>query len=170
VTDVEVVTPGENAVYRRGLGMRSVVRGTLLRFLPGSLLSSTAVFVYLNGFAPPSLAETATLAVGFGLGLSAGFGVALGALRKRLYPDADVDGYRSLIAGLLAPLAVLMVTGFVGGIGLSSLPWVLGIGGVASAATFFFPWLTPTPRSMLDPRYVSPATEDEHLGAGSSVP
>lgn len=162
--ELERVVEADVATYRRGLRWPTIVRGALTRFLPGSIASSLGLFAFLNAGTPAAWIETAGVAFAAAAALTVGFGAALTMLKQRLYPDADVGGRRSLLAGLLAPLAIFMVMGVVGGVDLASLPWVFGAGGLAAALAIFFPWLTPTPESMLAERYL-PSSQDEDEGA-----
>lgn len=108
--DLELTAAEERALEAtpdRGVSLRETVGGTLTRFLPGSLIVILPFMLepFLNPGAWGPLtwagATTGSLTIGFALGLE--------APRRWLYPDAAVDGRRSLIAGVLAPLALGIV-------------------------------------------------------------
>ena len=92
--------------------------------------------------------------------MTLGFGVGLTGLRRWLYPDAKVEGRRSLIAGLLSPFVVFMAAGFSGGLTIVPFVAVLVLVGVIMALAMFFAWLSPTPDEMLGPEYGVDASED----------
>ena len=130
---------------KRGLTMKETLGATLTRFLPTSLLSVGAVValfepgIHLSEFLIPVLVFTGLITLGFGVGLE--------GLRRWLYPEADVSGRRSVLAGLLSPLAwlaaFLIVEPLGAIVGLAEFFFV-GLVGVVLALGMFFPWLTPT--------------------------
>jgi hypothetical protein len=139
------------APYERGISLREVAKGTLGRFLPGSVIGMGLLSVIIPpvGLDGPLLLEllllheVGPLVIGFGLGLV--------GLHRWLYPDSEVTGRKSFIAGLLTPIAML-------GAGvLISLPvqpaLVSFLVGIAMAVGMFFPWLSPTPEEKRSDRY-----------------
>ena len=160
-SEVEVVP------YERGLSIREVLRGTLSRFLPASVLSMGAVGA-AAGMAGPGL-DWLVGVLGFAGALTGGFGLGMVALKRWLYPDADVAGRRSVVAGLLSPLAVFISV--VLGSGLShpaQVPVVLALIGGVMAVSMFFAWLSPTPEVMRGPQYGSDPSEGPWLPGGAS--
>lgn len=136
----------EVAAYTRGIGIGAAMRGTLLRFLPASALSTALVHYAMNGFPPAgSILGMALSFVGFAGIMSLGYGLGLEGMRRWLYPDAGVDGRRSVIAGLMSPLAIYIMATLrldVGMVGAMVIPAALTLG---LAVLMFFSWLTPTP-------------------------
>lgn len=144
--------------YEAGISLREVVKGTLTRFLPGSVIGMGV----LAAIIPPLgltklrllelllLHEVGPLVLGFGLGL-------LG-LHRWLYPDAEVTGRKSFVAGILTPIAMLGggvlagLVGFVSQIQPSLLSFLVGF---FMALAMFFPWLSPTPEEKRSDRYES---------------
>ncbi len=142
---------------KRGLPLKETLRGALSRFLPSSILSLSAVTAIIGSIFPLGEFLLGVLIVS-GM-LTLGFGAGLEGLRRWLYPDAGVDGRRSIVAGLMAPLALfipLLFQGVSEFLGMS----VLFIVGVAMAVGMFFPWLTATPGSD-DVGYGSPVESEE---------
>lgn len=149
---MELQTTEENATelmpYKRGVSLGKVLKGTTARFLPGSVIGMGALSLLfppggLSGFRLLELLllhEVGPLMIGFGLGL-------LG-LHPWLYPDSEIQGRRSLVSGLLSPIAVLGASAFTGLLGLVPLPQpalVSLIVGFVLALAMYFPWLSPTP-------------------------
>lgn len=152
--DDEITT--ELVPYEAGLSLREIAKGTLARFLPGSVIGMGL----LSAIIPPRgldglrllefllLHEVGPLVIGFGLGLV--------GLHRWLYPDSEVAGRRGFIAGLLSPVAMLGV-GVLTGL-LSIVPQVQPalvsfLVGIAMAVGMFFPWLNPTPDGKRSDRY-----------------
>ena len=83
--------------------------------------------------------------------LTLGFGAGLVALRRWLYPDAKVNGRRSFIVGVIAPVVVFII-GAMLGTGYRMALWLgaLFLASLSLAVLMFFAWLTPTPERMLD--------------------
>lgn len=87
-----------------------------------------------------SLAVTAFSGV-----VTLGYWLGLEGLRRRLYPDAALDGRRSVVAGLLAGAGVFSVwiamieSNWVG------FPLIVPGTGFVLALAMFLPWLSPTP-------------------------
>jgi hypothetical protein len=85
--------------------------------------------------------EVGPLAIGFGLGL---FG-----LHRWLFPDSEVTGRKSFIAGLLTPIAMLGAA-----VLLQLQPAIASLlVGIVMAVGMFFPWLSPTPEERRSSRY-----------------
>ena len=140
--------------YERGLPLSTALRGTFGRFLPGTVLSLAAVFTFLGGGGPGVWPEAIVLVGGTGLALSLGFGAGLEALRRWLYPDARVDGRRSFVAGLMAPL-LFFILGIVSSpiSGQFQILGLLFLAAMVMALLMFFAWLTPTPEEMRGPEF-----------------
>ena len=157
---MELQKSDENATelmpYERGLSLSKVLKGTVARFLPGSVIGMGA----LSALIPPGglsgirllelvlLQQVGPLAIGFGLGL-------LG-LHRWLYPDSEIQGRRSLVAGLLSPVAMLGAGVFTAVLGLDPLPppgLVSFLVGIVMALAMYFPWLSPTPEEKRPDRY-----------------
>ena len=75
-------------------------------------------------------------------------------IRRWLYPDAQIDGRRSFIAGIMSPAAVFIVGVFAGPLfsGLQLLAMLFSVA-LVSAVLMFFAWLSPTPDDMRSPEY-----------------
>jgi hypothetical protein len=153
--------------YKPGISLRDVVKGTLTRFLPGSVIGMGV----LTAIIPPGgisglrlfellvLHEVGPLMIGFGLGL-------LG-LHGWLYPDSEVTGRKSFVAGILTPIAMLgagVLIGLLGFMPRFQPGLVSFIVGIVMALAMFFPWLSPTPEERRPDRYES--DEPEQLPAG----
>jgi hypothetical protein len=97
------------------------------------------------------------------VGLALGYGIGLEGLRRWLFPDAGVDGRRSLVAGIVSPLAlftwVTVVAESLGGLTLPVGVGVLLLVGFLMAVVMFFPWLTSDEAGASDP------SEDPSLAA-----
>ena len=97
------------------------------------------------------------LAIGFGLGL---FG-----LHRWLYPDSEVTGRKSFIAGLLTPIAMLGA-----GVLLQLQPAFLSLlVGIAMAVGMFFPWLSPTPEEGRSNRFEPEQPDQLPDGSGHTT-
>lgn len=142
--------------YVQGIALSKVVKGTLTRFLPGSVIGMGALSAVIppGGFGGLRLLEfllvhqVGPLAIGFGLGLA--------GLHRVLYPDAEVAGRRGLVAGLLSPVAMLGAGVFTQLLGIVPLPrpaLVSFLVGIVMALVLFFPWLSPTPEEKRPDRY-----------------
>ena len=142
--------------YKRGISLREVTKGTLTRFLPGSVIGMGA----LSAIIPPGglgglrllelllLHQVGPLAIGFGLGLV--------GLHRWLFPDSEVAGRRGFIAGLLSPVAMLGAGVLTQILGMAPLPQpalVSFLVGIVMALVLFFPWLSPTPEEKRPDRY-----------------
>ena len=142
--------------YERGISLREVTKGTLTRFLPGSVLGMGALSLII----PPGgvgglqllelvlLHQVGPLAIGFGLGLV--------GLHRWLFPDSEVSGRRGLLAGVLSPVAMLgagVLTQVLGMDALAQPALVSLLVGVTLALVMFFAWLSPTPEEKRPDRY-----------------
>ncbi len=92
------------------LPFRAVLRGSIARFLPASLISIAAFLVLLGRplterAAGPALWWGAKIAVALTVGNLAGLVI----IRRLLPPVAAIDGWRSLVAGLVSPLRYCLV-------------------------------------------------------------
>ena len=155
--------PGENleegatgeslsvSMYEQGLPLSSTVRATLTRFFPGAVLS-TVVGATLSGAAILSIGNLLTELSVAGV-LSLGFAAGVELMRRHLYPDAGVEGRRSFVAGLVAPLAAY-IAGVLGApIVARSVFGFLFLPALIIAILMFFAWLTPTPEEMRSEKY-----------------
>ena len=106
VNDLQETGPESLKPYEPGIKNSEIVIATLARFLPASIVSTLGTILVTTGFSLPS--EVVFLPL-MAAPVFVGFGVGLGILRKYLYPDADVCGRRSVIAGILAPIAAISV-------------------------------------------------------------
>ena len=144
-SEVEVVP------YERGLSIQEVLRGALSRFFPASALSMGAVGAAVGMPGPGQWLGWLGGVLGFAGALTVGFGLGLVALKRWLYPDADVAGRRSVVAGLLSPLAVFISVAVGSGLSQAQVPVVLALIGGVMAVGMFFAWLSPTPEAMREP-------------------
>ena len=124
------------------LSLSKIVRGAFLRFLPTSALLMTVGLVplILSGVRLSPLAPL--IAAGEVLGVAAGYFGMLALLRGRLSADTPVDGRPSMVAGAVAPLAVmfaLMITGSPHH--LAAMAPTAAVAGAALGFAMFFPWL-----------------------------
>ena len=140
-----------------------ILRGALLRFLPGAL-SIVAIVIGMEASRGAQLSPLAPLLLGGqALALGAGYASVLAAFRSRLRGDARPEGRRSLIAGICSSSLLLAVWILVRG------PWhwwatmlaafLVGAGG---AGLMFFPWLSAT-GSDRDVQIVAHASSNEEL-------
>ncbi len=143
MTELQNTTASDVVPYERGVSLKTVLRGVLKRFLPASAISLGVLGLALTTAGASGLALIPLLAGG----LTLGFGLGMEGLRRWLYPDAKVDGRRSVVAGLLSPLllfgtvALIETTGL-GPIGAAGFTL---LSGMIMALAMYFPWLTPTP-------------------------
>ena len=147
-------TTGKELVpYKQGVSLGTVIRASLGRFLPGSILGLGSVFALL-GLGPGEWLGAAAI-FGAGVGaLTLGFGLGLEALRRWLYPDAKVEGRRSFVAGLMAPVAAFVTAALAGsGGGYVAFAGLLFMVALITAVLMFFAWLTPTPEDMRGAEY-----------------
>ena len=139
--------------YERGVSLREVAKSTLLRFLPGSLLSMGGLAAAMNLEASFDILAAAGSVLGFAGLMTLGFGTGLIALRRWLFPDAEITGRRSFLAGALLPLALFIVAVLSSGLNSVQVAVVLVLVGVLMALGMFFAWLSPTPEEMLGAAY-----------------
>lgn len=149
--DIERSERADVDVYSPGIAARVTLRGALGRFLPGVVLGM-GVAVPVLGL--PANAGSGLAALG-GLGvvaacLTLGYWGGLELLRRRLYPDAAVDGRKSFVGGLVAPLAAVSSLAFSMTLGTLPALALFAAVGVVIAVLMFFAWLTPTPDEMRD--------------------
>lgn len=157
---MELQKTDENATelmpYERGISLSKVLKGTIGRFLPGSVIGMGA----LSALIPPGglgglrllelllLHQVGPLMIGFGLGLV--------GLHRWLYPDSEIQGRKSLVAGLLSPIAMLGAGVFTGLLGIVPLPQpglISLLVGIVMALAMYFPWLSPTPEEKRPDQY-----------------
>ena len=134
----------------RGLPRKQILRGAFGRFLPGSLISGggmLGVMSYIDGF---QLFEFLAGVFFFGGLLTLGFGIGMEGLRRWLYQDAEVDGRRSVVAGLLSPLALFISVALFQPIFTLFGPGVFFLVGIVMAVVMYFPWLSPTPEPAIN--------------------
>jgi len=149
MTDRQLESMTENALipYQRGVSLGQVAKGASVRFLPGTLITMIGATAFLD----ISITGNVLAAVGGILGiagtLTTGFALGLLGLRRWLYPDAELGGRRSFVAGLMSPLALFIAAGGRGWT-LTLLPFLLVLVGVILALGMYFAWLTPTPQEM----------------------
>ena len=165
----------EIAEYTRGTSLRAVVKGFVGRFLPASIASLFGTVLASATFGSGSLVPLFRILAEWSGFVGLGFGIGLLGLSRWLYPDAKVDGLRSVLAGVLAPLLplaflyanALFQTGL--GLGIWEGRALFILGGLAAALVMFFPWLTPTPEHMREPS-VELVDEDpvQELSGGAS--
>ena len=173
--DVERHDSSEVAEYRRGVSLRTTVKGFLGRFLPASVASLFGTVLASATFGSGSLVPLLRVLAEWSGLVGIGFGIGLFGLGRWLYPDAKVDGLRSILAGVLAPLLplaflygnALFQTGL--GLGVWEGRVLFILGGLAAALIMFFPWLTPTPEHMRESH--TPLVDDgpgpEFIGGAS---
>ena len=137
--------------YEPGIERDELKGAVLSRFLPASLVSVLAVFAFLIGF---PLSEFIFVPVMLAP-LVAGFSAGLELLRRRLYPDADLKGRRTVLAGLLAPLTAFVALAINPSIDLLPAMGIFGLIGVLMAFVMFFAWLTPTPEELRRPGWIA---------------
>jgi len=139
--------------YERGISLQKVGKGTLARYLPGSVIGMAVlqlVDLPLMGLPFPEMFELllvhelGPLVIGFGLGLL--------VLHRWLYPDSGVTGRKSFIAGFLSPMTLVITSILTGGLQLD-LALVSLLVGVAMALVMYFRWLRPTPEEKRSDRY-----------------
>jgi hypothetical protein len=137
--------------YERGLPFRNVLRATLLRFLPGATATLAGGLVLMGG-SLFSLESLAVIAGGAGL-LSLGFGAALEILRRWLYPDVELDGRRSFVAGLVSPFGAFIMGVLAGPVIAANVFGFLFLPALIIGIVMFCAWLSPTPEEMRGSEY-----------------
>ncbi len=161
-TEVEAPT-----LYERGLSLREVAKGALMRFLPASFVSMAGLAATMKlSVGSGLLAVTGSL--GFAAAMTVGFGAGLLVMRPWLYPDSDVSGRRSVVAGLLSPLALFISLVFSSGLSPIAAFGALFLVGFLLALGLFFAWLTPTPGEALADAYSMDPEERESVASGSA--
>ena len=98
----------EVTLYERGTPFIKVVTGVVGRFFPASVARFLGVLLAFDAF-PAGQVLAYLIVVPYAGMFAAGFGIGLVGLSRFLFPDARVDGRRSVLAGLLAPLVVLVL-------------------------------------------------------------
>ena len=169
--DLEETQSEDLEPYEPGIERSEIVQATLFRFMPASVLSAFAAIAGIAVLSDSTIPEEIIFLPLMAAPLGAGFGVGLEVLRRFLYPDANLNGRRSVIAGIMSPFAygmimLLAIQLFFDGragvvtavVGVSAL----FLAGVVSAVIMFFAWLTPPPEEMrpdaLNPR-ACPSTQ-----------
>jgi len=145
-------TDGQLVPYHRGIPASQILKGTLSRFLPGSVVGTTGLSLVLDLSARGGFLETVAVIAGLAGGMAVGFGIGLFGMRRWLFPDARPDRNRSFLAGLLAPLATF--AGLALGLDFALLPVISVSTSLVIAVVLFFAWLSPTPESIREPGFV----------------
>jgi hypothetical protein len=146
------------------ISLRTILLGTLTRFLP-ALILGTALLYGMARLADQVSVGWTGLGIAYAMAV-VGYAGALIALRYRLRADASVAGRRSVVAGLLVPAAYLS------GIVLlrpTSTPGLYATGlvvGALLAVGMFFPWLKGTPVAALTDQEAQSLLEESHDLAG----
>jgi hypothetical protein len=152
--------------YERGVSLGQIAKGTFGRFLPGSVIGMSIPALLLDFMGPGgpmSFLDVMLLQMYSAAPLIVGFGSGLLALGRWLYPDANVSGRKSFIAGLVSPIAILGANLISGGFQTSGEGMVVTfLTGVVLALIMYFAWLRPTAAEMRDGRY-----EPDQLDADS---
>ncbi|HSG08274.1 MAG TPA: hypothetical protein VLA36_07945 [Longimicrobiales bacterium] len=144
--------------YERGIPFREALAATVLRFLPGALVTMAGGVVLMGG----SLLRPDVLAIiagGAGL-LSLGFGAGLEIVRRWLYPDAGIMGRRSVVAGLVSPLGAFVAGVLAGPMVATSVLGLLFLPALVIAVVMFFAWLEPTPEEKRGSEFEGSLTGD----------
>lgn len=129
------------------ISLRTILRGTLTRFVPAFILG-TAIFYVLVSLGDPVSVGWLNLGVAYAL-VTVGYTAALAALRDRLRADADVAGRRSAVAGLLVPAAYLSGLVVLASQSQLSQDLLAVLIGAGLAIGMFFPWLKSAPVAAL---------------------
>ena len=147
--ELQETSATELVPYQRGLPFGEIAQASVGRFLPGAVLSLATTVTLLGGVPGPGEWFEALTMILAGAGtLTLGFSAGLEALRRWLYPDAKVNGRRSFIAGVVAPVVVFIVGALLGGLGTADLLGLLFLVPLSLAVLMFFAWLTPTPEEL----------------------
>ena len=137
------------------LRIREIFGAAAKRFLPAALGVLATVLVADIARGMPFIGARVQIAFAQSVGLVLGYVTILILLRKRMRADAQVQGRRSLIAGVVAAAASYW-TYMVSGAPSHEVPffmwltYLMGIGaatGVGGTIAVFFPWLTAAPSS-----------------------
>ncbi len=155
--DLQETSATELVPYERGLPFGEIVQASASRFLPGAVLSLAAMLTLAGGVSGSGgwLEALPVILAGAGA-LTLGFSAGLAALRRWLYPDAKVNGRRSFIVGVIAPVVVFIIgTLLPPGTGSSMALWLgaLFLASLILAVLMFFAWLTPTPEELRGGEY-----------------
>lgn len=166
----ELEKPGESGEivpYERGIRLAPALRGALLWFLPASTLSLAVVLFGLAGATLDDFSRFGSAVLQFSGVMALGFWMGLEGMRRWLYPDAQVDGRRSFVAGLMSSFVVFILAALDVPVEGSGTEVVLCTTGVVLAVLMFFAWLSPTPGAdgAPDPEQV----EDPALSASSAL-
>ena len=151
------------------ISLRTILRGTLTRFIPGFILG-TAIFYGLVSLTDRVSVGWLNLAVAYAL-VTVGYTAALAALRYRLRADADVAGRRSSVAGLLVPAAYVSGLVVLASQSLLSQNVLAVVIGAVLAVGMFFPWLKSAPVAALTDQEAQQLLEEsrpEFGGLGES--
>ena len=126
--------------------LKRVLSASLRSFLPGAaiVLGSISFGMAVSDPLSFGLIQAGVIALEI-TGLTIGFGAVVLAMLPRLRSDAGIQGRKSFVAGLCAPLALGFVSIFAQGTGLIGIGVIsMGAGGLL-AMTMFAPWLTRGP-------------------------
>jgi hypothetical protein len=157
------------------ISWRELGRGIYRRFLPAVVVTDLVLSLptWIATHAAPSLSATI---IGLGA-LVIGYSSVLGLLRKRLRPDAGVDGRRSVVAGV-ASLGLIVAgaaTLRLGGPSLVTGLARLGALYVGSSAIvtlgIYFPWIGARSSGLVSSETLAelrPPLESE-IGAGATA-
>ena len=155
--------------YARGIAASEVSKAVFSRFLPTSLASLAAVLGVLGVLGSPPLLEVVGVILGSCALMSAGYWVGLSALQRWLFPDAEVTGRRSLVAGVFSPIGLITVVMLGGGAGMLEGLGLMFVSGIVMALLMFFAWLSPTPDRLLDEKYLPAGAASEPCLESQSV-
>ena len=157
------------------LRIREIATATLFRFLP-AVAVGTVAYIAL----PPS--HIADLPIGYWLVVakvlveqSIGFGMTLLLYRRRLGPDAAVNGTRTVLVGALGTALLALCGTFAGFIPYSASWVVFTLTGAVAAAVMYWPWLSRPVERQLAARNVieidalsAPGQSHVRVGAGAT--
>ena len=179
-------------------GRSDILRGMLTRFLPAAVVGSFAIAQLLSAFGrfAPSMSHLLLGVTGTALLATVGATGALLSMRRRLSPDADVRGRKSVVSGALASSLALALLGlgsdvlnlavalpFIGGrVDIFALPpgdlalllaLPIASGALLTVGTYF-PWLSRAPITSTQPGLTSgysslPADQSLVRGTGASA-
>lgn len=121
------------------ISLRSIAKAVMLRFLPGYAMGVAALLTLgsLTGGVHVGW-ELLVLLCALACG---GFGAMLAVLRFRLRATADVTGRRSLLAGVLAPPAMLTAMVAFRAYSQFGVVVIAALVGAAMALAMYLPWL-----------------------------
>lgn len=131
---------------------RDIVRGALTRFYPGAVAGMAATAIAVGPF-EFAASQVPRFIGGSLLGAAiatAGYGLALSLVRKRLRPDAAVVGRKSVVAGVAAAIATVALLPLIPG-GIAANIAVGVAGGFLATLGIYFPWLSGSPEPTKDP-------------------